>query len=70
MNDPQAKHPKNRKRRKPRRVVPIVTWTRARCPFCNSVDLKTTGTIESGPALVSQHKHCRTCGKTFVANGK
>ena len=62
-----------RRRQKPRdevvvverietRLLPLVIWTRRRCPFCESEDLGVTGTKDSGEL---RYYRCGGCQQAF-----
>jgi hypothetical protein len=51
-----------------RRKTPMVVLERLVCPKCQSVDVATTHTIESGEELVSQWRRCRKCRHVFIAH--
>ncbi len=54
--------------RSAKRRTLVVAMRRLKCPKCESVNVRTTGTLESTPEFLSQRKRCNDCGFAFQAN--
>lgn len=49
-----------------RRKLPIVRYTRPRCPFCGSLELAANGTRHLDGDVLERNSTCQTCGQNLV----